>query len=255
MTDAAAPGSSGSASATYGAILLAGGRASRVGGAAKPLFEVGGRTLLGAAIDAVRGVGCAPITVAGPVPSAAGAPVTEPVETSSHAANGTSTTPGTGRDLDLAGIDFVREDPPFGGPVAGTVAVLGSWRSRDALPEWTFLVACDLPRADAAVARLARDLPLIPRDGDGLCLGDEASRPQWLTGVYRTASLLRAADAIADHGRDASVRALVADLAITVVAAPADETADIDTWEDLERAREAAAHRRDDDPHPTEEAS
>ena len=36
------------------AILLAGGRASRVGGAAKPLFEVGGRTLLHAGVDAVR---------------------------------------------------------------------------------------------------------------------------------------------------------------------------------------------------------
>jgi GTP:adenosylcobinamide-phosphate guanylyltransferase len=41
-----------------GAILLAGGRASRMGGVAKPLLEVGGRSLLRSAVDAVRG--CAP---------------------------------------------------------------------------------------------------------------------------------------------------------------------------------------------------
>ena len=48
--------------ARVGAILLAGGRASRMGGVVKPLLEVGGRSLLRRAIDAVQG--CDPVTVA-----------------------------------------------------------------------------------------------------------------------------------------------------------------------------------------------
>ena len=40
---------------------------------------------------------------------------------------------------------------------------------------------------------------------------------------------------------DRDLRALVEDLGITVIAAPDDLTDDIDTWEDLERARTRAA--------------
>lgn len=212
-----------------GAILLAGGRASRVDGAAKPLFEVGGRTLLGAAVEAVRAVGAAPISVAGPVAGASDVGV------------------------DLDGVDFVREHPPFGGPVAGAVAVLDAWRARDAVPEWTFALACDVPGIAAAVARLAHDAPLLPADSEGVCLADASGRPQWLAGLYRTEALIRAAGALDDRGRDAPVRALVADLAIAVVRAPADETDDVDTWEDLKRARTAAGQHAYDT-HRTEEA-
>jgi len=199
------------AASDLGAILLAGGRASRVGGAAKPLFDVGGRSLLAAAVAAVTDAGARPITVA--------SAVLDP-------------------DLD---VTWVREDPPFGGPVAGAVAVLEAWADAGAAPEWTFLLACDLPRAADVVARLAADLPLLPADSDGMCLGDPSSRPQWLTGIYRVSALRAAAAAMPDRGRDAAVRALVADLAITVVATPDDLTSDIDTWEDLERARTRAA--------------
>ena len=204
--------------AELGAILLAGGRGSRVDGAAKPLFEVGGRTLLAATVTAVTDAGARPITVAADV---------------------------LDESLDVA---WVREDPPFGGPVAGTVAVLEAWADAGTLPEWTFLLACDLPRAADAVARLTVDLPLLPPDADGICLGDPGSRPQWLTGIYRTAALRRRAAALPDRGRDAPVRELVEDLAITVVVVPGDLTDDIDTWEDLERARTRAATL------PTEEA-
>ncbi|GAA1963161.1 molybdenum cofactor guanylyltransferase [Microbacterium deminutum] len=200
------------AASELGAILLAGGRASRVGGAPKPLFEVGGRTLLAAAVDAVRDGGARPITVA--------APLLDPA-------------------LD---VGWVQENPPFGGPVAGAVAVLDEWDRAGWMPAWTFLLACDLPRVADAVAQLARDLPLLPRDADGICLGDPSSRPQWLTGVYRVAALRRAAAALPDLGRDAPVRALVSDLAIAVVAASGDLTDDIDTWEDLEHARTRAAN-------------
>lgn len=212
-----AVGSTGAIGATgaVGAILLAGGRATRVGGAAKPLFEVGGRTLLGHAIAAARSVECVRITIVGP-------------------------------DM-LAGdktITVVREDPPFGGPAAAIVAALDSWRSEsEPPPEWTLLLACDLPRADDVVAHLAAGLPLIPTDTEGVCLTDTSSRPQWLAGIYRTAALLSAAAALPDAGRGASVHALLSDLAIAVLEAPPTVTADVDTWEDLDNAKQQHAER------------
>lgn len=192
-----------------GAILLAGGRGSRVDGAVKPLFDVGGRTLLRRAVDAVGSAGARPVVVAAPV-------LDESLE-----------------------VEWVREDPPFGGPVAGIVAALR--HAGIARTEWTFVLACDLPRPDLAVARLRSDLTLLPSDAEGLCLADASSRPQWLAGVYRTGVLRAAAERIDDAGRNAPVRELLDDLAIVVVAASDDLTADVDTWEDLERAREAAA--------------
>lgn len=208
-----------SAATSLGAILLAGGRATRVDGIDKTRFDVGGRTLLERAIAAARGARATPITVVGPRPdAAASAPSAE------------------------ADISWVREDPPFGGPAAAVVAALRAWRddpSHNDAP-WTLVLACDLPGAEAAVERLTDAVPHLPADTDGVCLADESSRPQWLTGVYRTASLRRRADALPHDGHDASVRALLDDLAIAVIAAPAAETDDVDTWEDLSRARARA---------------
>lgn len=203
---------------SLGAILLAGGRATRMGGAAKPLLEVGGATLLRAAVEAATDAGARPITVVSPA-------------------------------LDpLLPVEWVREDPPFGGPAAATVSGLAAWRDR-ADPEWTLLLACDLPTVAAATRLLVADLPLLPADTDGICLGDASSRPQWLIGAYRTGALRRAASALPDSGRNAPVRALLADLAIAVVAGTAggdDLTRDVDTWEDLEGARARAAHRSEE---------
>lgn len=191
---------------SYGAILLAGGRASRVDGAAKHLFDIGGRTILQRTVDAVHSRGCRPLTIVAPeTPLAAAGAVT-----------------------------WAREEPAFGGPVAGIAAALATW---DELPEWTFVLACDLPQVDAAVARLLRDLPLFPAGTDGLCLTDPSSRPQWLTGVYRTEVLVRGLAALPDGGRDASVRAIFDDAAIATVAGTPEESADVDTWDDLNDAR------------------
>ena len=193
-----------------GAILLAGGRASRVGGAEKPLFEVNGRTLLAHAIDAVAG--CRPVTVAASAPPSA---------------------------RSWPHVRWVREDPPFGGPTAAIVAALASWDPADD-PDWTVVLACDLPRAGEAVARLRAELALLPRDSDGLCLADPSSRAQWLTGLYRTAALREVASSLPRAGADLPVRALVADLAISVITDVWGVSSDVDTWEDLERARRRA---------------
>lgn len=215
-----------------GAILLAGGRASRVGGAAKTLFEVGGRTLLDGAITAARASACAPITIVGPRPDEQ----PEGARPNGHAPESPTPT--------AHALDWLREDPPFGGPAAAAVAALRDWEGRGIpLPEWTLLLACDLPRVDDAVSRLWNDILLLPADTDGVCLADAASRPQWLTGAYRTSALLRAARALPEAGRNASIRALMDGLAIVVLRAPDELTSDVDTWEDLEDARRRFAAR------------
>ena len=190
------------------AILLAGGRAARLGGAVKPLFRLDGETLLARAVAAVRDAGAARVVVA--------APVLVP-------------------DLDVL---WVREDPPFGGPVAGTVAALAVVEAAEVL-----LLACDLVDPAAAVAAL----PPIPAGADGVCLAEEG-RPQWLTGRYRTAALRTAASAIPGGGRDAAMRALLAGLRIACVDAPAALSRDIDTWDDLTAAGGSAASEPEEEP-------
>ncbi|MCC4909009.1 molybdenum cofactor guanylyltransferase [Microbacterium sp. cx-59] len=198
-------------SATLGAIVLAGGRATRLDGVDKPALEVGGISLLERAVAAAQAAGAASVVIVGP--------------------------PGA----ELPHTVRVQEQPAFAGPAAAIVAGLGALGGREAGaandPEWMLVLAADLARPDAAVARLVADLALLPADTDGVCLADGSSRPQWLTGAYRTASLRRAAKAIPDAGRDAPVRALLDDLSIAVFRVPDDIVHDVDTWQDLEQAR------------------
>jgi molybdopterin-guanine dinucleotide biosynthesis protein A len=194
------------------AILLAGGRASRVGGAAKPLFEIAGSTLLERAVQAVSG--CSPVIVVGDA---------------------------------VAGIDdvvFTREEPPFGGPGAAVVWALDRLHDE---PEFTYLLGCDLPGAGDAVRRLEARLAALPADVDGLCLADGAGRPQWLIAAYRTAALRRTS---ARPG--ASMQALLAPLHITTIPAPESETMDVDTWHDLANARRREAAPMNDRTLPPE---
>lgn len=187
------------------AILLAGGRATRLGGEAKPLLDVGGKTLLQRAVDAAVAAGAAPIIVVGPE---------SPVE---------------------GEVAWVREDPPFGGPVAGVVTALSALAGT---PQWTLVLACDLPGAGEAVPRLLRDAKLLPADTEGVCLADESSRPQWLTGLYRTTGLRQGVRGLENDGQGASMRELLDGLAIAAMSAPSRETTDVDTWEDVHAARE-----------------
>ncbi len=121
------------APAPYSALVLAGGRAARLGGQAKPQLVVGGRTMLAAVLDAVADAECR--VVVGPP---------QPV-------------PG--------GVVVVREQPPGGGPVAALRAGL---RSVDTAV--VALLAGDLPflRAEligALRAALAGDGVLVVDDG------------------------------------------------------------------------------------------
>lgn len=182
----------------FDAIILAGGRGSRLDGAQKPLLEVDGVSLLARTIAAARSAGANRIIVA-----------SDPV-------------------LDDPLVQWIREDPPFGGPVAAIVAALPRVEA-----DWTLVLACDLPGVEQALALLPLDAP----DHDGAHLADASGRAQWLTAVYRTAAMREAAASVPDAGRDAPVRSLVGGLRLTAVHAPESATRDVDTWEDLEWAR------------------
>lgn len=191
----------------HDAVILAGGRATRLGGAAKPLLEVAGRTLLQSALDAAAGADR--IVVVGPVP----------------------VPPGVLRTV---------EDPPFSGPAAGLTAGLAAL-AEAAAPQgsapWTLVLAADLPRAAAAVPTLLTVAAGEPR-ADGVCFHDAQSHPQWMLAAYRSAALREAVSAVSTT--DLSMRRLLAPLTLMTLPGEAADIADCDTWQDIEAARERA---------------
>ncbi|MCK0116209.1 NTP transferase domain-containing protein [Isoptericola sp. S6320L] len=183
------------------AVVLAGGRATRLGGTPKPGIVVGSASLLDHALAATAE---AEVTaVVGPQDAVGQA----------------------GRSLVVT-----REDPPFGGPVAGLDAGLRAL-DRPGAPPWVLLLAVDVPGAGAAVPALRSAVAGAP-DADGAHLV-RADRAQWLVGLYRRTALTGALRAIDPHG--APVRRLVARLRLVTVPDEAGTSDDVDTWEDVER--------------------
>jgi molybdopterin-guanine dinucleotide biosynthesis protein A len=196
------PGSS-TADPVVGAVVLTGGGGVRLGGVDKASIEVGGRTLLEHALQALRDVG--EIVVVGEQ-----VPTTRPVT-------------------------FAREDPAGGGPAAGLLAGLGRFGRR---PDQVVVLAVDMPAVTTdTVQRLlgAAETEVA----DGAVLVDAEGRLQYLCAVYSVAALDRARLASGDeaaHGL--AMGRLVADLAVTQVPALGSEARDLDTWEDLADLRE-----------------
>jgi molybdopterin-guanine dinucleotide biosynthesis protein A len=129
-------------------------------------------------------------------------------------------------------VQWCREDPPGGGPVAGIAAALLALDSPVLV-----LLGGDMPYAagpaPALVAALwtAADLDaVIGRDGDG--------RRQPLLAAYRTAAL-RAA--VPEPASGSPLMRLLDALRTKEVPVPEGTALDVDTAEDLERAR----HRLD----------
>jgi molybdopterin-guanine dinucleotide biosynthesis protein A len=178
----------------FDAIVLAGGRGSRMGGVRKPDLTVGGRRLLDIALAAVRGARRVVVVGDVEVPS---------------------------------GVLCTREDPPFGGPVAGVEA---GFAALEGHCEWTLLLASDLPDAEAAVAALRSADP--GPQWDGACLLDEDGRLQWLLGQYRSDALARRLAERGDPPLTAMHRLLRPLSLLGVDPGPA-SVADLDTIEDL----------------------
>jgi molybdopterin-guanine dinucleotide biosynthesis protein A len=137
----------------YDAVILAGGRARRLGGADKPGMVVGGRPLIAWVADAVAGA--AVVVVVGPARP------------------------------DLPDAVAVREDPPGAGPVPALRTGLA-----EVTAPWVALLAADLPFLRAA--HVGELLAAAREHGRGAILADDGGREQWLAGVWRTAALREA---------------------------------------------------------------
>ncbi|MDP5226252.1 MULTISPECIES: NTP transferase domain-containing protein [Arthrobacter] len=193
---------------TRAAIVLAGGRGSRLGGTDKAAVDLGGRTLAERVLDAVPE--CSPLIVAGPA------------------------------WLARTGALLVREDPEYGGPVAALAAALGAVVpvEDDALDDdaETWVLACDLARPRELVAWLA-GVPM-PADADALVPLDHDGRPQWLAARYRLGPLLSAVRAL-PRTDGAALRQITAGLRTSFVDDPDGLTLDLDTWPAVEQHRAA----------------
>ena len=194
----------------FDAVILAGGRSSRLGGAPKAELLYDGATLLDLAVQAARGART--IAVVGPHPG---------------------TLP--------AGVLNCREEPPFAGPAAAIAAGLSALeqdyaaRRLEGPAPLTLVLACDMPRVDAAVRALHAALEQAGTAGrDGVMAVSADGRKQPLTGFYHTAALQRSAAEAAHRGalKDASVFALLANLDVRAVRVPSGSTDDVDTWDD-----------------------
>jgi molybdenum cofactor guanylyltransferase len=191
------------------AVVLAGGAARRMGGAAKPFLRVGGVALLSRVLAAVPDAD--PAVVVGP--------------------------PDLGMLLP-AGVVLTQEDPPGGGPVAAAHAGLSRLaRTGGAGPTVVALLAADLPFVTATVmARLWREL--VTSGAGGVVLVDGTGRPQWLCGLWLPGAL---AARVGVAPRGASLRDTVAGLRIHTVdadTAGAPAWFDCDTQADLRTAEE-----------------
>lgn len=176
---------------SYAAVVLAGGTGERLGGVDKAALVVDGRTLLDRALAAFAGAD--EVVVVG---DARPAP---------------------------AGVRFVREDPPYGGPAAGLLA------GRDALtadPSWLAVLAVDMPHVTTATwQRLAG-----AADGhDGAALVDAGGRRQ-LALLLRTSRLDEVRPAEGDR---LAVHRLLAPLDLVGVPAEGQEARDLDQPSDL----------------------
>ena len=223
----------------FDAVVLAGGRAARLGGADKPGLVVGQRTLLGSVVSAVTEAGASRVVVVGPQrPAAPGAATGSPGTGSPGTGSPGTGSPGTGSPPahSREQVSYTREDPPGGGPVAALRCGLAEVSAPDIV-----LLAADLPfLRPVHVTRLLAALAGPATRGAALL--DASGRPQWLVSCW-SAAVLRAA-LITYRGN--SLRGVLGPLEPVLLP---DETAagepppwlDCDTADDLRVARDWAA--------------
>jgi len=115
-----------------------------------------------------------------------------------------------------------------GGPVAALAAGVAAVTAVEAV-----VLASDLIRPSRVLALLG-----AAPAGDGAVLVDPDGREQWLAARYRVEALREALAALGEPA-GASFRRLVAGLELAFIPADRDAIADVDTWEDYERAKGA----------------
>lgn len=196
-------------------VLLAGGRGARLGGISKAEVRLGGRRLLDRALEAVH------------------------TQVPRFGTLGAIVVVG---DVEVPhGVRRTREDPPFGGPVAGLAAGVDALPgSADAGPaDWCLVLACDVAEPARGLSLLGQAVHAAAQvasppeaGGDGFWLVDQQDRPQWLFAIYRREALLRV---LTGPLRDRSVRSTLGSLECIGIPVGAAVAADIDTWADVRR--------------------
>lgn len=126
-------------------------------------------------------------------------------------------------------IGITREDPQYGGPVAGIAAGLKLIES-----EYVAIIATDMPFAisiiESIVAEISNDFDcFMPIDSDGY--------RQPLAAIYKTTSLHQAMQEL-EQLDGASMKSLISNFKIREFDVSSDLLIDIDTKDDLIRARE-----------------
>ena len=187
----------GQAGTSFDAVVLVGGRGSRLGGVDKAALDLGGHPLVDASLNAARGARTLVVVgrTSAPLPSRA---------------------------------VLTQEEPAGSGPAAGFARGLTSITDP---ASWTLLLGCDVPGAGDAVRRLLNASAAgAVADVDGFVLTDADGRAQWMLGLYRTASVRVAVDASA--ATNLSMRTLFAGLDLVRVPPAGREWHDVDTWAD-----------------------
>ncbi|MBC7725446.1 MAG: NTP transferase domain-containing protein [Burkholderiaceae bacterium] len=194
---------------SWDAIVVAGGRATRLGGVDKTALDFEGLSLLEHAIAAVSFAHRVCVV-------------------------GEPSRPASEREF------FVRENPPFGGPASAVAAAVFALAHHHST--YTVVLAGDLPRAEAGLAALLAGSPLAdgspPADGappaDGVVAVDGTGRRQPLLAVYRTVAL-RGAVAALGPPDGLPLRALLRHLDLREVAVAGELCADVDSPADAAR--------------------
>lgn len=180
----------------FDAVILSGGRSSRLGGVPKASLRTTAgtrQTLLARTCDAASSA--RRLVVVGPV------------------------------DADAPRrAEIIREDPPFGGPAAAVSAAVVHL-DPDPAP-WLLVLACDMPGIAQAVPGL---LAGAAATGASV-LASDGGRDQPLAALYRFPELKAQADPAVM--KNLSMRRLLARVQWSAVEVPPGSTHDVDTWTD-----------------------
>ena len=213
-TGAALIASGGGLPGDWTAVILAGGRARRLGGVDKATVSINGRPLIDIVIDGLGHTAGLPaptrIIVVGPTPA----------------------------DRPRPHIDVMREEPPFGGPVAAIGAAIDAVHT-----SWIGIAAVDMPHTATLLARLHAAIPEFP--ATGVVAADEDARLTATAFLRTDAVRERLTELTASGGLPGRpLRTLLElDGVVQVVFRAPDQSllADIDSPADLERRWDVSA--------------
>jgi molybdopterin-guanine dinucleotide biosynthesis protein A len=188
------------------AIVLAGGRATRLGGTSKAAISLDGRSLLEHTLESLSRA--RRIVVVG------------------DEADILRAAPG-------ANILIAREYPIFAGPAAAIAAGVSALET-DTASDFTVVLACDMPAVGGAIDAL---LAVVQNHTTGVVAVSGDGRAQPLVGAYSTPELAKCVARHRDDGdlANLSVRVLLSGLDATLVRVPEGATDDVDTWADADR--------------------